>query len=134
MSNTNAGVSFVVADADSYRFVQEDLGPGDEQYSPLVDLPNGVRFEAAADPAGQALRFNRLGSFCKPTVGTCAAAPASLCKADETSTRCNDVPVADYVGNDGSVSGGAVITLVEVSTDLRRTIRVAPGGRVLPQP
>ena len=45
MSNTNAGVSFVVVDRDSYRWVMEDLPTLAEQLGPLHDLPTGVEFE-----------------------------------------------------------------------------------------
>ena len=30
--------------------------------------------------------------------------------------------------------GTLVLTLLEQNTNLRRTVRIAPGGRVLPQP
>ena len=46
MSNTNAGVSFVAVDADSYRWVHEDLAAG-EQLGLLKDLPIGIRFVAS---------------------------------------------------------------------------------------
>jgi type II secretion system protein H len=132
MSNTNDGVSFLVVDRDSYRFVQEDLA-GDERFSPLLDLPTGVRFMTAATASGPTLRFNRLGGFCNPAAGgSCASAVAAFCRADE-SARCDDDP-DDYVATDPDVAGGVLITLLEENTDLRRTVRIAPGGRVLPQP
>ena len=36
----------------------------------------------------------------------------------------------DTVTNDGTI----VVTLIEQNTQLQRTVRIAPGGRVLPQP
>jgi prepilin-type N-terminal cleavage/methylation domain-containing protein len=132
MGNTNAGVSFVVVDADSYRYVLEDLAPADEQFGPLKDLPMGVRFVVSG--VGPTLRFNRLGGFCDPEAGgSCAAAVATVCRDEETE-RCNREAGAAYVAVDPDVAGGLVITLLEEATGLRRTVRVAPGGRVLPQP
>jgi prepilin-type N-terminal cleavage/methylation domain-containing protein len=135
MTNTNAGVSFVVADADSYRYVQEDLSGGAE-YGPLKDLPLGVRFVVSgATDSGISLRFNRLGGFCNPEAGgACAPAVAAPCTPTESSTRCNVGGGSPYVAPDTSVAGGMVVTLLEDSTRLQRTVRIAPGGRVLPQP
>jgi prepilin-type N-terminal cleavage/methylation domain-containing protein len=128
MSNTNSGVSFVVVDADSYRFVQEDL-TGDERFGPLKDLPSGVRFlPTTADSSGKTLRFNRLGSFCNPAVPSCGAAVTSVCTSAE-SARCLDEADKNYVAPDAS--GTLVITLVEQSTQLKRSVRIAPGGRVM---
>lgn len=136
MTNTNAGVSFVAVDADSYRFVQEDL-PAGEQLSPLKDLPLGVRFVVATTPnAGPSVRFNRLGGFCNPAAGgTCAPAVALPCTPEEIATRCNREAGAFFVGTDDAlISGGLVLTLIEENTGLWRWIRLAPGGRILPQP
>ena len=134
MSNTNAGVSFVVADADSYRFIQEDLSGGPE-FGPLKDLPLGVRFVvASAANSGISLRFNRLGGFCNPEVASCGAAVATPCPAGEDTARCNREAGSEYVAPDDTVAGGMVITLLEEGTGLLRTVRIAPGGRVLPQP
>ena len=131
MSNTNAGVSFVTVDADSYRFVHEDL-PAGEQLGPLKDLPLGVRFEASGTPqAGPSLRFQRLGGFCNPAAGgACGAAAATVCSAGEMATRCNREPLDTFLGTDGAAM---VITLLEEGTGLRRTVRIAPGGRVVVQ-
>ena len=136
MSNTNAGVSLVIVDADSYRYVMEDLPAGppvDERLGLLRDLPGGVRFvPTTATDSGSSVRFNRLGGYCNPDVN-CAAPAANPCTAPETSDRCNDGGGANYVAPDGT-AGGLVITLTEASTGLLRTVRLAPGGRVLPQP
>jgi prepilin-type N-terminal cleavage/methylation domain-containing protein len=128
MSNTNSGVSFLVVDADSYRLIQEDL-TGDERYGVLKDLPSGVLFEATtADKSGRSLRFNRLGGFCNPAAGTpCAAAFAPACLTSEAS-RCGNGSAANYVAPDAS--GSLVVVVIEQSTQLRRAIRIAPGGRV----
>ena len=130
MTNTNRGVSFVAVDADSYRWVQEDL-PAGEQLGPLKELPQGVRFVASGTPqAGPSLRFQRLGGFCNPAAGApCAAAAAPVCTGAE-GPRCNREPLGTFVGTDGATM---VITLLEESSGLRRTVRIAPGGRVLAQ-
>ena len=80
MTNTNAGVSFVAVDADSYRWVQEDL-PLAEQLGPLKELPQGIRFVASGTAqAGPSLRFQRLGGFCNPVAGS-PCAPAGRLQA-----------------------------------------------------
>lgn len=136
MTNTNSGVSFVVADADSYRYLMEDLS-GNESLGPLRDLPAGVVFTVpgGAD-AGPTLRFNRLGGFCNPaaTSGTCATAVVLAKRCPDQPTRCANGPDLGYIVADPLVSGGAVVTLLEQTTTLQRTVRLAPGGRVLAQP
>lgn len=141
MLNTNTGVSFVVADRNSYRYIMEDL-TGDERLGPLKELPVGVEFIVPAggtDP-GPTIRFNRLGGFCNPaaTTTTCtspAVPVANRCRATEA-TRCNEGPDLGYIVADPSMpgSGGMIVTLRETATQLVRTVRIAPGGRVLPQP
>jgi len=142
MTNTNAGVSFAVVDADSYRFVQEDLvGTGDAsnpnpEFSTLQDLPSGVLFVATTTAdSSPSLRFTRLGSYCNPMVSATGCAPpaAPVCTASE-SARCGSGGGANYVEPDTATAGGLVVTLLEGTTGLRRTVRLAPGGRVLPQP
>jgi prepilin-type N-terminal cleavage/methylation domain-containing protein len=135
MSNTNAGVSFYVVDLDSFRYVQEDL-PAGEQYSPLQDLPSGVQFvPTTASNSGPSVRFNRLGSYCNPADSSsgCATAVPLPCTAAEAA-RCNLSPGANFVEPDPAMTGGLVVTVLESNTGLRRTVRLAPGGRVLPQP
>jgi len=142
MSNTNAGVSFAIVDKDSYRFVQEDLiGTGDTanpnpEFSTLFDLPNGVEFvPTTATNSTQSLRFTRLGSYCNPAASGsgCAAAVAAVCTGAETA-RCSNGGGSTYIEPDPDIAGGLKVTLLEVSTSLQRTVRLAPGGRVLPQP
>jgi prepilin-type N-terminal cleavage/methylation domain-containing protein len=125
MSNSNNGVSFVTVDQDSYRWIHEDLTAG-EQFGPLQDLPFGIVFVPAGGSA--ALRFLRLGGFCVPGVGTCGAAPAPIC-AGTDGARCG--AAGNFIGQ---VGANQVITLLEQSTGLQRTVQIAPGGRVLPQP
>jgi prepilin-type N-terminal cleavage/methylation domain-containing protein len=127
MTNTNAGVSFFVVDADSYRFVNEDLPAGEER-APLKELPLGVRFVVAGGT--DSVRFNRLGAFCTPSVGACAAAFANPCGAD--AARCTTDAGSNFFA--AQPDGTSVLTLLEANTGLQRTIRIAPGGRVLPQP
>jgi hypothetical protein len=55
-----------------------------------------------------------------------------VCTAPETSARCNREPLGTFVGTEAG--GSMVITLLEEGTGLRRAVRIAPGGRVLPQP
>jgi prepilin-type N-terminal cleavage/methylation domain-containing protein len=149
MTNTNAGpgvvggVSFVVVDADSYRYVQEDLLadvaagtiPAGSELSPLRDLPLGVRFVVATGAnSGPSVRFNRMGNFCNPAAGgACAPAVAAPCAVAD-GTRCDREGGSNFIAPDAAITGGLVITLLEEQTLLRRTIRLAPGGRVLPQP
>jgi len=142
MSNTNAGVSFVVVDKDSYRFIQEDLiGTGDTanpnpEYSALMDLPGGVEFVAtSATASSDSLRFTRLGSFCNPAASGsgCATGVTTVCTSAETA-RCSNGGGATYIEPDPDLAGGLRVTLLEASTGLQRTVRLAPGGRVLPQP
>jgi type II secretion system protein H len=139
MSNTNLGVSFVVLDRDTYRFVQEDIPVGDVQrFSAMKKLPTGVIFVASglADP-GPTLRFQRLGGFCNPAAlsGTCLAAvpPAERFDATEVSALDTGTMNGNYIGSDTAAVGTMEIRMREVSTGLERTVRVAPGGRVLPQ-
>ena len=132
MTNTNAGVSFVAVDADSYRWVQEDLVAG-EQLGPLKDLPIGIRFVVSATAnAGPSLRFLRLGGFCNPGVAPCLAGvtAAAACTVPEA-PRCNRQPMANFVGTEAG--GGMLITLLEENTGLRKAVRIAPGGRVMAQ-
>jgi prepilin-type N-terminal cleavage/methylation domain-containing protein len=139
MSNTNQGVSFVVLDHNTYRFVQEDIPAGDVQrFSALKRLPTGVYFVVSGltDP-GPTLRFHRLGGFCNPAAlsGTCRAAVPLAERFDSTEASALDTGTMDgnYLGTDPAATGTMEIRMREASTDLERTVRIAPGGRVLPQ-
>jgi len=127
MSNTNNGVLFAAVDSNSYRFIREDAA-GAERFGPLHDLPVGIVFEAAGGGPTQGIRYNRLGSWCKPGASTCAVLPA-LCGAED-GTRCDDAP-GSYL--DVDAVNGVTISLLEATTGIRRTLRVSVGGRVLPQ-
>jgi prepilin-type N-terminal cleavage/methylation domain-containing protein len=133
MTNANAGVSFVTVDADSYRWVHEDLAVG-EQLGLLKDLPSGIRFVASGTAnAGPSIRFQRLGGFCTPGLPPCLPAVAAgvACTAAD-GPRCNREPMGNFIGTEAG--GGMVVTLLEETSGLQRTVRIAPGGRVLPQP
>jgi prepilin-type N-terminal cleavage/methylation domain-containing protein len=139
MSNTNAGVSFVVVDRDSYRWVMEDLPTLAEQLGPLHDLPTGVEFEpTTAANSGPSVRFNRLGSFCNPgdTSSGCAAAAATVCTAPEMAAggRCAYGTGLNFVEPVATPSGAVEIMLHERQTELRTTVRLVPGGRVYQNP
>ena len=137
MSNTNRGVSFVILDVDTFRFVQEDIAATNpERLSGVRQLPSGVTFAttALATP-GATLRFLRLGGFCNPASGTSCDPPVPVSERSTSGeSRLIDTGTVDgdYIGADAN--GNMVIRLQEVATGLERTVRVAPGGRVLPQP
>jgi prepilin-type N-terminal cleavage/methylation domain-containing protein len=129
-TNTNSGVSFFVVDSDSYRFVQEDV-TGVEPRSTLYDLPIGVSFVVATAPnSGPSIRFNRLGGYCNPGVGSCAGAFVDPCGVD--AARCTTNAGSNFFAP--QADGTLVVTLREQATNLQRTVSIAPGGRVLPQP
>ena len=134
MTNTDNGVSFVAVDADTYRWIQEDLtAPGDAPLGPLMDLPLGIRFVASGTAnAGPSLRFQRLGGFCNPVAGgLCGGAAAPVCAGPEIAARCSREPLGTFIGTEAG--GGMLITLLEETTGLRRAVQIAPGGRVLAQ-
>jgi prepilin-type N-terminal cleavage/methylation domain-containing protein len=132
MTNTNAGVGFVVADANSYRYVLEDL-TGNERLGPLRDLPLGVEFALQGTTPRTCVRFLRLGGL-DPNVCALSAA-AGACSTQELATggRCVDAAAGSRITVDAT-TGTATLELRELATNLRRTVKVAPGGRVLPQP
>ena len=132
-TNTNTGVSFVIVDANSYRWVLEDTPPG-VMLGPLRDLPTGVRFVPAAGVSEPSFRFNRLGATCVTCAYTLSAATGA-CSPPElvAGARCADDTPGRYVQSD-AVNGVLIINLTEQATGLQRTIRVAAGGRVLTQP
>ena len=139
VSNTNEGVSFVVLDQDTYRFVQEDqVAPAPERFGAFRTLPSGVIFVAStlAD-AGPTVRFNRLGGFCNPasSTGTCdpPVPEADRFPAGEASLIDSGSAHLNYIGAEAA-TGTMVVRLREMGTQLERTVRIAPGGRVLPQP
>jgi hypothetical protein len=148
MSNVNTGVSFLIVDRNSYRWVLEDTLPL-PTLGPLRDLPQNVAFDALAGGGATAtLRFNRFGNFCNPAVAPCAAPFAALpwCTAAEAPTRCQIAPAPGVTYMDADTTTGTIvaagalrIVLVDArlgapqATDQRRTVRIAPGGRILSQ-
>ena len=139
MSNTNLGVSFVVLDRDTYRFLQEDVPAASvERFGPLRKLPTGVIFvPSGLTEPGPTLRFRRLGGFCNPAAlsGTCLAAVPVAERTTPAETPMLDAGTIDgtYIGSDPAAVGTMEIRVRETSTGLERTVRIAPGGRVLPQ-
>lgn len=138
MSNTNLGVSFVVVDRDTFRLVQEDIEDTRvERLGGLKRLPTGVIFvpTALAD-GGATLRFLRLGGFCNPaaTTTTCRTAVPLDKRYDPAESAALDTGSMDqpYIG--AEATGTVEIRVRETSTGLERTVRIAPGGRVQPQP
>jgi prepilin-type N-terminal cleavage/methylation domain-containing protein len=149
--NTQSGVSFVVVDANSYRFIVEDPTLGTTTVGPLHDLPVGVIFTPPVGGAavGFAVRFNRLGAACPawvvptcvlgpggdPVAPAAASPPLSYC-LPEDAARCVDGPSPGVNYLDVDADGRTVrVGLAETNTGLRKLIRIAPGGRVqvLPQ-
>jgi type II secretory pathway pseudopilin PulG len=137
-TNTNTGVSFVILDFDSYRFIQEDLTTA-EPRQPVHELPTGVRFVVAGGAAVPGVRFDRMGGFCRPGIaGSCRfpyANPqfANPCGTD--AARCTTNAGANFFTYDPVANDGTVfVTLSDPNTNMTRIVRIAPGGRVLPQP
>jgi type II secretion system protein H len=137
MTNTNVGVSFVVVDRDTFRYVQEDIDPASPQrLSGLKKLPTGVIFKPTALPQpGPTLRFLRLGGFCNPAVVTATCPAAVPVSERSTPAEATAIDTGTTDGNYiGTLAAGAMeIRLRETSTGLERTVQIAPGGRVLPQ-
>jgi prepilin-type N-terminal cleavage/methylation domain-containing protein len=136
MTNTDQGVSFVVVDQWSYRFIQEDIpSTSPERRSGLKHLPTGVRFVVSglADP-GPTLRFLRLGGFCNPavTASPCGTAVPVDDRADSDEYVDSSTKGLSYIGT--LANGSMEIRLRDDTADLERTVRIAPGGRVLSQP
>jgi prepilin-type N-terminal cleavage/methylation domain-containing protein len=138
MSNTNLGVSFVVVDRDTFRFVQEDIETAStDRLSGLKRLPTGVIFvETALNDGGPTLRFLRLGGFCNPAATSTTCRPAvplnERSRAEEAAALDMGTMDKPYIG--AEAAGTVEIRLREVATSLERTVRIAPGGRVQPQP
>lgn len=137
MGNVNAGMTFVIVDADSYRFVSDDAllaSPADNPYvGALHELPEGVRFVSSATGIAS-VRFNRMGAACAPGAGSCGAAfPQAFCAATETA-RCATAPVGGATFYLSTVSATVwTATVRDPLTGVQRTITVSPGGRVTPQ-
>jgi len=141
--NAHLGVVLVILDARTYRTVIEDdmtldangavsgagggpagtprsiagiladpacaTGSSCPQAGPVRRLPDDVQFLPAAVPA---LRFNRLGAVCEPGSAACPAIDTG----------------ANYFLSDAP--GSWNVTVVQMRTNLRRTVRVTAGGRI----
>jgi prepilin-type N-terminal cleavage/methylation domain-containing protein len=132
---TNMGVAFIPGypRADQYQFIVEDTtdnlaqrAPAPPRASPVSGpphgvvrtLPGGVTFVTAAGST-RGIRFSRLGTAC--AIGS----SASVCPALATPEPTGSLYYVD------PSSGDMVITVTQTVTGLRRTVRVAPGGRVV---
>lgn len=144
MGNVNQGVSFLIVDRNSYRWVIEDTVP--PSLGPLRDLPQNIAFDQlAGGGATSTLRFNRLGNYCNPAVAPCAGPfAAAWCTAAEAPTRCQIAPAPGVTYMDADIDptvavGAMRIVLVDarggapLPGDHRRTVRIVPGGRILSQ-
>ena len=135
MANVNTGVSFLIIDRDTYRYVIEDTNI----LGPLRNLPQGIAFDVAGGGgAGASIRFNRMGNFCNPAVGApCAGAYGGAWFTAQEAPLCANAAGQNYLSTDPAVAGGVRITLVDArlgtpqANDQRRTVRIAPGGRIL---
>ena len=126
MKNVNQGVVFVIVDQDSFRYIIEDPPV---TMGPLRHLPNGVRFRVAGG-TDRGLRYSRLGGWCDPGVGQCAAVPATVCSGAEA-PQCGQNP-GNYIVSVAAT--GSDIVVEQPLTGLSRVVRVSPGGRVLAAP
>ena len=117
--------------------VAQEGGPGGwptlltdpAQSGPLRTLPVGVVFDSPvnclwpnAGPAASTwgVRFGRLGAACQFAVGTCGPIPPT------------PPAYTNYVGF--AADNSARVCLRETSTNLRRAVTIASGGRVQAQP
>jgi prepilin-type N-terminal cleavage/methylation domain-containing protein len=139
--NTQAGVSFEVVDANTYRIVIEDVtvvppNPPSITLGELHDLPSGLIFQPPPPPAflppnATYFRFNRLGGWCDPSAAPSLTCPAPAAAFPCPDPRCTDnAPGGSYITSNDPASPGSVIGLLETNSGLRRVIRVQPGGRI----
>jgi prepilin-type N-terminal cleavage/methylation domain-containing protein len=133
MRNVNRGVIFGIIDQDSYRMLIEDPptsladtdgdGWADENEGPVFDLPPGIVFMPPA-AAGATMRFDRMGRWCQPGAGNCAAPPVAIpCLPVD---RCDDAP-GNYITSDAT---GALISVQDPQRGIIFQVGVTPGGRV----
>lgn len=142
--NVNLGVVFAVLDQGSYQWVVEDdqtlddaqrwytiaaenwanLAADRAQSGPVNRLADGLQFRPPGEcpnVAGAAntwgVRFTRLGSLCRFGGSGCGPEPPGAAVAQ------------NFVLIDAS--GQATICVGEMTTGLRRALRVSAGGRVL---
>jgi prepilin-type N-terminal cleavage/methylation domain-containing protein len=132
--NVNNGVVVVVLNATQYRIAYEDVpgqmvqrpltnailtDPANTTDGPIRTLPQGVQFDTATSPAPslRGLRFSRLGAMCQPGTTGCPVLPGGT----------------SYIYQDTANGVDPTIQVVQPSTGLKRTLTVAPGGRVSTQ-
>ena len=132
MRNANIGVTFLIVDSNSFRFVLEDP-LGAPTLGPLQDLPPGVSFSNAGANAN-GFRFNRLGAWCDPenVPASCVSAKFAgpTCTAAEAPVRCNDAPGNYIESASGATCSGSCIRLMDTRSGLTRQVIVTPGGRI----
>ncbi len=142
--NVNWGVVLVTVSNQQFQYVSEDIPPGPDcpglpcafnrvpidvgvaitlpgrGPGPLRNLPADVIFDTPTTGPDRGFRFNRFGAMCDPG----------------TAINCPDLPAGFPSGPpyvDIDPVAGATIRLLQPSTGLRRTVIVAPGGRVSTQ-
>jgi prepilin-type N-terminal cleavage/methylation domain-containing protein len=139
VKNTNEGVVFAVIDANTYRFIIQDI-PASPPPSPeplksvgaIHELPTGVTFLPATLPG---IAFDHLGRACKfgpgcPVGSGEEPTQAELCPTASDLQLCTDFTPGSYISEG---SGSFFVEMVENTTGLRRRVEVAPGGRVVTQ-
>lgn len=127
--NAAIGVTFLIVDRNSYRYVLEDRTGN--TFGPLQDLPPGVTFSTALGPTTDKFRFTRLGAWCDPPSAQCpgAVVPAPYCTGAEV-TRCGDAP-GNYIRTpDPLGAAGSRIQIQDTFNGLTRDVWVTAGGRV----
>ena len=146
MKNVNLGVLFAVTSPTQYRWVVEDdqiptdgtawSGYGTEDWTVLTgslassqagvvqNLPTNVVFDdinncgVSGGTNTWAVRFTQLGSTCALGTSSCGAAPTNA-------------PTGSQLIK--FVNGQHMVCLKENSTNLRKTVAISSGGRILAQ-
>ena len=140
VKNTNEGVVFAVIDANTYRFIIQDI-PASPPPSPeplksvgaIQELPTGVTFVPAALPG---IAFDHLGRACQFGEAGCPVGTseeptvAELCPTASDMRLCTDFTPGAYISE---ASGSFFVDMIENTTGLTRRVEVAPGGRVVTQ-
>jgi len=112
--------STVATEDLTHNLADSAQSPGD------IALPDSIKFDSPVNcPGGAAantwgIRFNSLGAACQVGTGTCGAAPTTL-------------PAYTAASRVYFSGAGATICLLDTRTNLRRTVIVTLGGRVLIQ-
>lgn len=140
--NATYGVVLLIISNTTYRYVIEDdmrpnvppgtglelrksmtqcLGPpvDDAQVGPLRTLPVNIQFSTPGANF-QGLRFNNLGAACKPSIA-------------DVNCPLLDAGVNQFGTDPVTCPGGWIVSLVETTTGLTRTLCATSGGRILVQ-